>query len=164
MQLDWHVTKETQRGQYWQAEYEAYDTPAGPAIATAKVEPDVYFPGWFTYETWLHDPYLEAAGACYYKKLAYGSNGDIDYCFNVCEDFGVRETTACLKNIDIQFLYQDALPKLAMKYLEDNGFDVEQLTPFDRTTMRAYILEGGYEPATVDLWLNDDLTIGMGYT
>ena len=165
MQLDWQVVDETKRGKYWKAEYETYDTPAGPAIATAKVEPDVYFPGYYKYETWLEDPYLEQAGARHYAKFAYGS-GDEQHCMDVCEDFGVREATGCLKTFDIAKLYEDGFPKLAENYLWDNGFTVEKIFPMDKRNMRiqARVLEGGYEPALVELWLNDDLSIGLGYT
>ena len=163
MELDWQVKDHTSRGTFWEAEYEAYDTPEGPAIATAKVSPDVYFPGRYTYETWIEDPYLKEAGANrYYARFAYGS-GDEQHAIDVCEDYGYRQATACLGNFDIAKLYEEAFPLLVERYLESCGMIVDEVIYAGRFRVQARVREGGYEPNLVDVWLEDDLSISIGY-
>ena len=162
MGLDWHVVKETRRGKYWEAEYEAYPTPDGPAVATARIEPDVYFPGHFKCTTWVEDPYLASVGACYYATISE-SSGDEEYCFAVCEEFGVQEATGCLRTFPIARMYENAVLKLARRWLEERGIVVEEIIPVDRRTVQARVLEGGYEPARVELRLGDDLGFDMWY-
>ena len=159
MRLDW---KEDGKSRII-AEYEAYSTSDGPAIATAVVTAQYGDWGFCDYETRVVDPYLKACGAgVYFTKIAYGSHigdGAKEEAIASCEGYGVEQATQGAKEFDMRRAYEEALPCLAKRFISERYPD----DPFDITftdkrglEVEAVIYEGGYEPARHRLIFSTD--------
>lgn len=145
MHLNWKPSQ--QPGVLIEATYTAYETAAGPAVATAKIAQH-----WSTYDykTVVDDPYLKACGyGSPFVHLAKGWQFDLTKAQRVCETYGVEQATEYLDNIDIRIMYQRAFPHMLKAALDNQyGEDITYcVISCDRHafTARVAVEDGGYE-------------------
>ena len=147
-------------GKLWIAEYDGYDTPAGPAKCRAKVS---FRWGLWDYETFIEDPYIASVSTKYYLKISYGSESTVEEAKEICEKAGYRHVMDCLGDFDIRMLYNENFKRLAIEYAYQNHEVIEEFIRVDDFTAQMRVLDGGYEPARIEVWMNEDLSFGEGY-
>ena len=144
MELNWKES--SQPGVMLEADYPAYPTPEGDAVATAYIK-HIYTE--YEYETWIHDPYLASVGASDYAKFCYGSEMELESAKSILEEFGVRSSRSFLHNWDVREAYERAFPKMLKRFLETKfGDDVfYRVVEANARDFEAYVdvEEGGYE-------------------
>ena len=154
MQLDWYEPDDPRYVLI--AEYDAYDTPCGPARAEAKIS-KVW--SMFDYQTWIHDPYIGSVSRDNFAVVASGSEMDEESAMKACETFGYQRAMDGFDELEIRVLYERNFRKLLKAYINDRyGSDSSFTVNFaDRLSADVTIYEGGYEPVRHKIDFNEDM-------
>lgn len=153
MQLDWYEPDDPRY--ILVAEYDAYDTPYGPAKAEAKINKHWSM---FDYQTWIHDPYIGTVSRQNYAVVASGSSMEEDDAIRSCETYGYERAMSGFNEIKIRTLYEHNFRKLLEAYInEQYGEDSYFTVNFsNRMSADVTIYEGGYEPVRHQIDFNEN--------